>query len=177
MLKKTIDKLQVPPSLNSELWNNNRIRNYINFCFTNQALQAKAEETDKLWMDLNPNFPAQHLEKEQARWVRWQGFYKPVNKNNVFLLHFCIGVCVCVGSCRWLEVKQDLIQTSERLNIRLQAWKLYSDLYDSCSEKLKLEKDEFSKVLKLASEHNDDTKRLTICIQNLHVSTGLCVWT
>lgn len=95
---------------------------------------------------------------------------KPTLNQRTMMLIQCTRVCVYVLLSRWSEVKQDLTHTSVRLHSLLQAWKRYSDLLSSCSEKLQQEKDRLRDVSKTASEHHHDTETLATCVQRLHVS-------
>lgn len=80
-------------------------------------------------------------------------------------------VCVCVLS-RWSEVKHDLTHTSLSLQTLLQAWKRYSDLSTSYSEKLQHQKVRLCDISETkASKHDNDTETLATCIQRLHVSS------
>ncbi|MCJ8731019.1 hypothetical protein PDJAM_G00191190 [Pangasius djambal] len=114
-----------------------------------QALQCEAEEADKKWEELNHTFSS------LIGWIHTGTSYilsEELEKERL----------------RWSEVKQDLTHTSVRLRTLLEAWKRYSDLSSSCSEKLQQEKERLRDVSKTASEHNDDTETLATRIQRLH---------
>ncbi|KAB5582142.1 hypothetical protein PHYPO_G00183770 [Pangasianodon hypophthalmus] len=114
-----------------------------------QALQSEAEEVDKKWEELNHTF---------SSLIGW------IHTGTSYLLSEELEK----EKLRWSEVKQDLTHTSVRLQALLQAWKQYSDLSSSCSEKLQQEKERLCDVSKTASEHNNDTETLATCIQRLH---------
>lgn len=86
-------------------------------------------------------------------------------------LRRCLCVSVCILLSRWSEVKQGLRLTSVQLHALLQAWKQYSDLSSSCSEKLQQEKDRLCDVSKTASQHNNNVETLATCVHRLQVSS------